>query len=475
MKIKSAALTLAIIVGLAAPLSTSTPNAYALPSVSCAALNTPVYMASKPDGTTLLTTSDTEAQGATKYGFTYRGAAFKAARSAESGLVPVHRLYRDGDFAYIVGNDQIAAMIGAGYVDQSIAFFAATESAWCTAPVFGMTTKGGRHQYATVMGEGATVSFEVAAPPLRYPAPTKVSSMVQEANPKDPEFTFAVIPDTQQEVHRRDDQRLQHRSDWLVANRSRLDLRWAVQVGDLVDWDTDDHYQYELARKGMQPLIDAKLPMFLNIGNHDSQATTVGGGARDPRYTRTLARMTQVMNSYFSVADYSIPVGSFEPGKLDNTYTRLKAGGKNWLILNLELWPRSEVIKWAAGLISYHKHHNVIIATHSVVDQKGHLSSGPNYGSTTPRYLWDHLVKKYPNVKFVVCGHTGTAKNFVMKGSKGNKIYVMLTTYHSNTDNPVRLVRVNTRNQTVSTWVEGPWTNKTLMAAVKYSRIGLVK
>jgi hypothetical protein len=260
-----------------------------------------------------------------------------------------------------------------------------------------------------------------------------------------------------------------------VANRTALGLRFAVQVGDLVDWDTPDHVQYQVAADQLKPLQEGHLPYFLNIGNHDGQAVCVGGGACDARFTSTLARMTEVFNQYFPADKLGVRIGEFEPGKLDNSYTTIAAGGIKWLMLNLELWPRPSVIQWAADLVKSHPDYNVIIATHAFLNAQGEIDNAPNYGGSTPQYLFDHLVGSYPNVKIVLCGHVGQASTKILKGKQGNKIFTFLQAFHSPNSNPVRLLRVNTRKQTITTWITAPATNEQLLTPVTYSGAGFVK
>lgn len=182
-----------------------------------------------------------------------------------------------------------------------------------------------------------------------------------------------------------------------------------------------------------------------------------------------MARMTRTFNQYFTAADYGVGVGAFEPGKVDNTYARIHAGGEWWLILNLELWPRKKVVRWAKALVAKHYRHNVIIATHSFLSSSGSISSSAAYGSTSPKYLWDNLAKKYKNVKFVLSGHAGKARTRVLTGSHGNKVFAFLTTYHSKTTNPVRMIEVNASSKTLRTWVEGPYTEERLLKPVTYT------
>ncbi|MBB5867945.1 hypothetical protein F4553_001324 [Allocatelliglobosispora scoriae] len=277
----------------------------------------------------------------------------------------------------------------------------------------------------------------------------------------DTKFSFAVMPDTQQEVLNTTDTRFLNRTNWLVGNRSTLDLRFVTSSGDVVNWDTPDHSQYVIARNAMRPLETAGIPYSLAIGNHDTQATGVGGSARDPAHTRELVRDTTVFNQYFTAAQYGAVAGQFEAGKVDNSYSTFSAGGLQWLVMTLELWPRVEAVTWAKGVVAAHPLHNVAVVTHDYIDGSGNIEQSSGYGATSPQYLFDNLIKQYANIRFVFSGHTGIAGSRTDTGVNGNKIYTFLQTFHSNTTNPVRLVEVDTAANSLHTWIYGPYNNQT--------------
>ncbi|SNT08258.1 Calcineurin-like phosphoesterase [Asanoa hainanensis] len=292
----------------------------------------------------------------------------------------------------------------------------------------------------------------------------------------DTKFSFAVMPDTQQEVLNASDTRFLNRTNWLVGNRSALDLRFVTSSGDVVNWDTPDHSQYVIARNAMRPLETARIPYSLAIGNHDTQATGVGGSARDPAHTRELVRDTTVFNQYFTAGQYGAVRGQFEPGKVDNSYSTFEGGGAQWLVLTLELWPRVEAVNWAKSVVAANPHSNVIVVTHDYIDGNGNIEQSASYGATSPQYLYDNLIKQYANIQFVFSGHVGIAGNRVDTGVHGNKIYSFLQTFHSNTTNPVRLVEIDTASESLHTWIYGPYTNQTF---TEYDRtisgIGVVR
>lgn len=478
---------LALISGLTVTASLTvvgTTRVHALTTVDCAALSVSIYQGIDPrSGASILSQSASEVKKAADYGYTeYRGEIMRASRYKTTSTVGVHRLASGGDFAYESDSARIADLVDAGYVDQGLSFYAAIEPDWCTQPVRA-AQKGSVHRYAagdaaarSLAASGWTagpVVYYVAAPQVDYGAPSVATGVATDYSKKDKKFTFAVIPDTQPEVWRKGDPRFANRSDWLVGNKSKFDIRWAVQTGDLVDWDDATHSQYENARTGLAPL-KGKLPYFLNIGNHDSAATCYGGSACDGRFVPQMARNTRTFNQYFKASDYGVSIGSFEPGKVDNTYARLKAGNRWWMIINLELWPRKEVVEWARSLVATHPKDNVVIATHSFLMPSGSTSTSASYGSTSPRYLWNTIVKRYKNVKFVLSGHTGIELTKVLTGSAGNKIYALLTTYHSKTTNPVRMVEVNGSKKTIRTWVEAPYTQTRLLKPITFTKVALV-
>jgi hypothetical protein len=310
--------------------------------------------------------------------------------------------------------DEAAALAAAGWVPEGISFYA--------VPATGT--------------------------PVTPPAP---------APDTDTTFTLAIEPDTQQEVGR--DTRFRQRNEWLVDNADRLDLRFVGHTGDVVNWDTPDHAQYEVASDAMLPLEAAGIPYQLSIGNHDSQATGPGGAARDSKRTRVLARDTSVFNSYFTAARYGAVKGAFEPGKVDNVWSEFSAAGKDWIVLSLELWPRTEAVDWARNVVASHPDSNVIVLTHSYLEADGSIAQSANYGTNSPQYVYDRLISQFPNIKLVFSGHTGVAASRADVGVNGNTVLSFVTAIHSNSTNPVRLVTIDTAADTLKTSIVAPWNN----------------
>ncbi|WP_244237388.1 metallophosphoesterase [Corallococcus llansteffanensis] len=430
-------------------------------ALDCAALSAPVYHRIKAStGDSLYTHNANEAaNAATTYGYTDdRGVAFKAATITGTGLSPVYRIYspsRGEHFWTLDATEKQDLVSTGGYTtDEGVGFYASKTADPCLVPVYRYSnTTLRKHRFAITAAERSSLSAAgwVDEGIKLYAAPTTPA-------PVDTKFTFVVIPDTQNEVVS-NSTLIDHRMQWLVDNRSALDLRFVTQTGDMMNWDTPDHIQYVRASNALKKLDDARIPYALAIGNHDSAATCPGGSACPGNVNANL-RNTTTFNTYFPVSRFQALAGVYETGKCDNAYHTFTAGGLNWLVLNLELWARTGAVDWAKTVIAAHPRHNVIVITHSHQTSSGGIEQGNGgYGNNSPQYVFNNALKLYPNVKFIFSGHVGSAAYSEVTGDQGNKIYQLLTTYHDASTNPTRLIEVDTAANTFSTRVYSPYTN----------------
>ena len=297
---------------------------------------------------------------------------------------------------------------------------------------------------------------------------------IEATPPLDTTFSFAVVPDTQEEVLDASDDRLRQRVDWLVAQRAALDLRFVTHSGDVVNYDTPDHVQYVRASSALRPLERAGVPYTLALGNHDAQVFGPDGEQRRP--AGPLLRDTTVFNRYFTAGRFGAVQGQFEAGKVDNAYATYTAGGVRWLVLTLELWPRRAAVAWAQRVVAAHPRHNVVVVTHHYLESDASIGQSAGFGSTSPQYVFDNLVRRYPNIRFVFSGHTGTAASRVDTGEHGNRVHSFLQTFHSRRTNPVRLVEIDTAADSLRTWIYAPHTDENFPAHERtYTGLGLVR
>lgn len=479
------ALALAATIVAAVPFLAGQP---ARAGTACDALTQPVYQVVNPvSAASLLTTSRAEADTfATTKGFTRdNGTLFRAAAVRSGTMVRIHRLLnaRTGDY-HTVRASQVATWVAKGYRDLGKRFFALDAARGCGVAVHTYTKGAKTRQVVT-----AAARSELAAAGWTYrgigyfAAPGTPPSDDPDA---DGRFSIAVIPDSQQEVFGTDP-RFANRTQWLVDNRSALDLRFVGHTGDVVNWGWLVPSQFGIASAAAAVLDQAGMPYAWALGNHDTRAVGhdgipgsrgYGGSAyvNNPECverfspaecnTLLLVRHTEEFNSVFTAGRYTAVAGAFEDGKVDNIYSTFSAAGRNWMVLTLELWPRTEVIAWAREVVAAHPDTNVIVQTHSYLTSTGAiLQDNGGYGANTPQYLFDNLIKLYPNITAVFSGHVGSSAQRTDTGVHGNKIVSYLGTFHSGSTNPVRLVEVDVPAATITTRVFAPFTGETLVAA----------
>jgi hypothetical protein len=420
-------------------------------AVDCGSMTMPIYQRVNPTSTaSLLTRSVNEARRAADYGFTgNNGLPFLAAAAPGPGLVGAHRMYLPGrsNFVWMTSPSEIALAKSMGYLDQGTNFYASTAPAPCLIPVF-RYYRNGYHRFVVGDVQGAAersagwfpegVAF-YAAPPAPLPG-------------GDTTFSIVVYPDTQMEVLSDSDTRIANRTRWLLDNQGTLDARFVIHTGDLVNWDTPGHEQYARASAGLQALDVAGPPYAIAVGNHDTAAVCLGGSASPGQPTTVTVRDTSTVNQYFPVSRFPRMAGQFEPGKIDNSFSTFTAGGRHWLVLTLELWPRVAAVDWARTIVARFSDHNVIVATHSYLEADGSIvQNNGGYGANSPQYVYDRLIRPYPNVRLVFSGHTGLAASRVDTGDTGHSVASFLGGFHSRTTNPLQVVQIDTASNTVST------------------------
>jgi DNA repair exonuclease SbcCD nuclease subunit len=233
-----------------------------------------------------------------------------------------------------------------------------------------------------------------------------------------------------------------------------------LHVGDLTDWDTSDHVQYIRASDGFALLDQAGIPYAIAIGNHDTAAVKPGGSAADGD-VKANVRITTTFNRYFPPTRFKNLTQTFQKDQSDNAVHQFSAGELDFLVLNLELWPRTHIIEWAKKIVSNNPQRNVIILTHSYLDANGNiLQHNGGYGANSPQYLYDKLISQYPNIKLVFCGHAGQSLHRIDTGNNGNTITTFLQCIHDPKTNPVRLLTIDRATGSMKSSIYCPWTNE---------------
>jgi len=96
--------------------------------------------------------------------------------------------------------------------------------------------------------------------------------------------------------------------------------------------------QWQTAAVGIK-LLDGVMPFVLSQGNHDV-------GKIEDGETKVLVRNDSLMNEYFPIASQPWISGTFEAGRVENSYSLFTFQEQKYLILALEYAPRDEVLSY---------------------------------------------------------------------------------------------------------------------------------
>jgi hypothetical protein len=238
---------------------------------------------------------------------------------------------------------------------------------------------------------------------------------------KDDSFSIILLPDTQ---HYSSDQPeiFYRQMDWIIENKVPLNVRYVIHLGDITNNNKEN--AWEVADRSFKILEDAGIPYSLVYGDNDMK--------NPDRNLYDGTRHTELLNRYFPVSRFDKPGswwsgGFFNPDKIDNYYCLFEYSGYKYLIMNLEIAPRSAVLKWADKIISGNSDRKVILVTHDYLDKDGRRlddlksfgmngtdSIGKLKGNSADE-VFKKLVKKNINIVMVLCGHKQGAIQEVVK------------------------------------------------------------
>ena len=258
---------------------------------------------------------------------------------------------------------------------------------------------------------------------------------------KEDSFSIIILPDTQY-YSARFPEMFYQQMNWILKNKEILNIQYVIQLGDLTD--NNKEYAWEVASKSFKILENAGVPYAIVYGDNDMKNP-------DKNYYDGI-RHTELLNRYFPVSRFEKPDswwrgGFFEAGKIDNYYSLFKYKEQEFLIMSLEIAPRSAVLKWADNIISQNPSYKVIVVTHDYIDKDGQrLDDLKSFGlggrdktdklkGNNAEEVFDKLLKKNSNIMMVLCGHKNGEfqKEIKIKKSKNSGtsriLYEILSDY----------------------------------------------
>ncbi|TKC04749.1 metallophosphatase [Pedobacter polaris] len=281
-----------------------------------------------------------------------------------------------------------------------------------------------------------------------------------------------LLPDTQTYAEKFPEI-MESQLNWIAKNEK--EISFVLQQGDLTQNNNDKEW---IAVKKAFSKIDNKVPYVLAVGNHDM-------GSGPGKYADV--RNSAAFNSYFPFKEYAkAPFfgGSFEQEKLDNSYYLITTGKIKWIIITLEFGPRNEVLEWADQVLGKHQDRLAIINTHAYMyDDNTRIGEGDKwrpqaYGIgkdsaakavNDGEQIWNKLVSKNQNVRFVFSGHilnTGVG-TLTSINEKGLPVYQMLANYQEGVKGSVnggngflRILDLNFKKKSIKVRTYSPYLNE---------------
>ncbi|MDX9948145.1 MAG: DNRLRE domain-containing protein [Bacteroidales bacterium] len=248
------------------------------------------------------------------------------------------------------------------------------------------------------------------------------------------DFTFVVIPDPQNETEY-NPAMLTSQMDWIINHRYPDNLVFVTCVGDLVNsgsWE-----EYLTADAAFDRLDNAGVPYSLGIGNHESSS---------------------LWSRFFGVSRFSSK--SWFGGSYNdmNTYSLFSASGHDFILINLQFSPTTDIINWADNLLSTYSNRRAIVEQHDILNVDNSWLNRSSYDA-----LRDH-----PNLFLMVCGHMNTSTDGAAyvagTGTDGHTIHVVLANYQaiSYGNGYLRLLRFSPANDRIYMTTYSPWTKSSL-------------
>ena len=224
-------------------------------------------------------------------------------------------------------------------------------------------------------------------------------------------FSLIILPDTQH-YSSSYPEIFYKQMNWILANKDLLNIQYVIHLGDITN--NNKANAWEVASKSFKILEDARIPYSIVYGDNDMKNP-------DKNYYDG-TRHTELLNRYFPTTRFDKPGswwrgGFFEPQKIDNYYCLFNYLDFKFMIMNLEIAPRTAVLNWADNIISANPSKKVILVTHDYLDRNGNrLDDLKSFGmagrdkndklkGNNAETVFKKLVKKNPNIIFVLCGH----------------------------------------------------------------------
>ncbi len=278
------------------------------------------------------------------------------------------------------------------------------------------------------------------------------------------QFTIVALPDTQF-YSKTYPGIFTAQTQWIVNNQKAKNIQLVLGLGDIVD-AAGQTYQWTNAVNSVN-LMAGKVNYLMAIGNHDYDQNNPA------------ARGATAFNKYFGpsrYANYSWYRGNYPAGSNENFYGTFVIGGRAYLVLVLELFPRNGALQWAASIVAANPDKDVIVITHAYVyydnfrmgtcDSWNNIRMGmTSSNSNDGEQMWTKFLSKYKNIVMVLNGHVANGDGVGRRqdlGVNGNLVNQMLSDYQSypyGGGGYLRILTVTPSQNKIEVKTYSPWTN----------------
>jgi hypothetical protein len=248
-------------------------------------------------------------------------------------------------------------------------------------------------------------------------------------------FTVVVYPDSQNEVDNSAARALvwQKQNQWVVNNKTNLNIVAVLGVGDIVNDPSDTGYT-TAAEKGYNLIATAGIPYLTIAGNHDYLNFDLS------------KRDSSKYDQYFGPFRYAGKqwyLGGYPAHSNTNMAIAFDAGSRKYLVIGLEVFPRFAAVSWAQSVINADPDREVIVVTHAYLKTDGTRylvnDAGADPSTTyTGQGLWDGFIKTNSRIFMVLGGHdicSPTDAYLISTGTRNNPVRQIFTNHQCFPDN----------------------------------------
>ncbi len=350
------------------------------------------------------------------------------------------------------GNPPALQTPGSGGTEPVASFvFVPVPSATVVAPTNGAT------------GLGVAPKLQVAVPnALNGPVSvTFYGRPVSAPNNTNADFTIGTLPDTQfysATMNGGTPPMFQAQTDWYIANRSNLNLRFVTHLGDItqrgqnggnnVEWRAATNAMYRLENP-LTTLLSNGIPYGLGVGNHDQ--SPIGTGDTGD---------TSFFNQFFGIAhfigyDY---YGGYFGTNNDNSFQFFSGGGMDFIIIHMDYdtTPMPAVLAWADNLLKTYPNHRAIVTSHWIVN------TGFDATFSAQGQAIYNALRTNANFFLMLCGHIA-GEGQRSDEFQGRTVHSLLSDYQARDnggDGWLRYYTFSPSNNVIRAYTYSPWLNQ---------------